>query len=97
MTAKRYFISIVLCAAVSISAQAQNESWFDENGKILSKYLDDETGLLADEFLADAYEFTSIEEAMKAPSQVIKLNLSSQNISKIPEGLYIFVIKFCKK
>ena len=66
-----------------VGAYAQNDEWFDKNGNILPKYLDD-NGLLSDEYLADAYEFTSLDEALANPLRVIKLNLSEQNLGEFP-------------
>ncbi|MBQ5549473.1 MAG: leucine-rich repeat domain-containing protein [Bacteroidales bacterium] len=87
---KRIINTIALCLALAASVQAQNDKWFDKNGKILPQYLDEETGLLADEYLPDAHEFTSMEEALAVPERVIKLNLSNQDLTEFPPEVFMF-------
>ena len=85
-----FMIFLTACMLSASGIKAQNDKWFDKNGRILSQYLDDETGLLADEYLPDAHEFTAIEEALAVPEKVIKLNLAEQGLTEIPPEVFMF-------
>ena len=45
---------------------------------------------LSDEQLAEKPVFTSIDEGLKTPDAVYRLNLSGQNLSEIPESISAF-------
>ena len=86
---KKILTAALLSVFLGTQVNAQNEKWFDDKGKILPQYLDDK-GLLADEFLPDAYEFTSIEQALATPERVIKLNLAEKGLTEIPPEVFHF-------
>ena len=89
MNLKKTLTFIICNVLFCLGLNAQNEKWFGHDGKLLPHYLDD-NGLLAEEYRPDAYEFTSIEEAIVNPERVIKLNLSEKNLTEIPPEVFLF-------